>query len=132
MIHRLRTLTFLIGLLLLLSSSTLAQSTLHTYAARMESSDPDASPKPLFVAIVDAYSTADVAHDRSTGILTITTSFILDQGWLSSMSTDAGFRMTGLWLNGADIFWREVSVDEAAGMAPAPSATESNTQNNEH
>jgi hypothetical protein len=114
-------------LLVILTDMTQAQVTLHTYAARLENEDPNATPKPLFVAIVDEYSTADVAHDRATQMLTITTSFQLEQAWISGIAADAGFRMTGLWLDGADIFFRKVSVDEASGMATAPSGAESNT-----
>jgi hypothetical protein len=130
--HYLSPIHILVALLLvILTSMTQAQVTLHTYAARLESEDPNATPKPLFVAIVDEYSTADVAHDRATQMLTITTSFPLEQAWISGIAADAGFRMTGLWLDGADIFFREISVDEVAGMTTAPSGAENNTQDDE-
>jgi hypothetical protein len=133
MLHRIYTLSLGAMLLLVFASNTMqAQVTLHTYAARLQSEDPYASPKPLFVAIVDEYSTADVTHDRATQMLTIKTSFPLEQAWISAIAADAGFRMTGLWLDGADIFFREISVDEAAGIAPAPSAAGSNTHDHEH
>lgn len=132
MLH-LRILAFLA--VLLASGSFLpaqAQTAIHVYTARVESGDPDASPKPLFAAIVDEYSTADVQHDRETSILTIETSFELERNWISSICSDAGYRLTGLRVDGVELFWLAISVDEAAGMAPAPSNAISNTTDNEH
>jgi hypothetical protein len=134
MLPRTYTLSLLAALLLGagFSGKAFGQAVLHTYEAKVESTGPYDSPKPLFTAIVDEYSTADVAHDRETRILTITTSFTIEQSWLASVSTQAGFRLSGLWRDGVDIFWREVGPEDVAGAAPAQPAPTNTAQADEN
>jgi hypothetical protein len=118
MVQRLRTLLLLATLaLVVLAADANAQATLNTYTARVVSADPYATPKPLFVAIVDAFSTADVSHDRESEILTIVIPFQFEQQWLIDLVEQAGFELMGLWLNGEDIFDRPVAVDKPVQLA---------------
>jgi len=110
--QRLYTLSLIATLaVVFLAGDANAQATLNTYTARVVSADPNATPKPLFVAIVDAFSTANVSHDRESEILTIVIPFQFEQQWLIDLVEQAGFELMGLWLNGEDIFDRPLPPD---------------------
>lgn len=104
------------------SGSTRAQAVAYTWKASLEHVAPDPSPKPLFQAIIDAYSAADVAHDRATGMLTITTSAIIEQDWLEQVAAAAGFTVSGFWRDGRDVMARRDElgpVDNGVGTTNA-------------
>lgn len=111
-------------LAVMLSGSVQAQ---FTYTARVVSADPYATPKPLFVALVDAFSTAEVAHDRESEILTMVIPVQFEQQWLADLVAQAGFELMGLWLNGEDIFDRPLSVEEPDQFTTEDSAPVTNT-----
>lgn len=87
----------------LIQGKVYAQGELHIYEALIVSETPDASLKLLFSSIVDEYSTADVAHDNDTGILTIHVHFDLEVEWLANVCSNAGYRLDGLWRDGVPI-----------------------------
>lgn len=81
---------------LLLAGDLRAQGPLLTWRAQVTHPDPGASPKLLFSAIVDELPTADVAHDRDTGILTIVTTTFIEEEWLAAICTQTGFTLVSL------------------------------------
>jgi hypothetical protein len=102
-----------------------AQPSLHLYEAHIVAEGPDAALKLLFSNIVDEYSTADVAHDNDNGILTVSSSFDLNQEWFASICASAGFRLTALWRDGEEV-WKELVEDAPAGMAPIDNGPNNN------